>query len=84
MNYFKIAWRNITRNKVNSSLNIAGLSIGIACVIFIVLYVQDELSYDRFLKDANRIYEVNVDGNMGGQAFLSGTTPPPAGAALVN
>ncbi len=84
MNYFKIALRNISRNKVNSLINIAGLSIGIACVIFIVFYVQDELSYDKFLKNANRIYEVNIDGNMGGQAFLSGTTPPPAGAALMN
>jgi putative ABC transport system permease protein len=82
-NYLKTAWRNIVRNKVNSFINIAGLAIGITCVILIVMYVQDELSYDKFLKNADRIYEVNLEGNLGGQEFLAGTTPPPAGAALV-
>jgi len=81
-NYLKIALRNIGRNKVSSFINIAGLAIGIACVIFILFYVQDELRYDRFFKQADRIYQVNVEGNLGGQEFLSGTTPPPAGAAL--
>jgi putative ABC transport system permease protein len=83
-NYIKIAWRNIRRNKINSVINIAGLAIGMTCVILIVMYVQDELSYDRFIKKANRIYEVNVNGNLGGQEFLAGTTPPPAGVALTN
>src|SRR5664279_709658 len=83
-NYFKIAWRNISRNKLSSVINIAGLAIGITCVLFILFYVQDELRYDRFFKQADRIYEVNIEGNMGGQEFLNGVTPPPAGAALVN
>jgi putative ABC transport system permease protein len=46
--------------------------------------VQNELSYDRFHKNADEIYEVNIEGNFGGQEYLSGTTPPPAGAALAN
>src|SRR5262249_39668603 len=75
---------SLLQNKANSFINIAGLSIGLACVIFIVLYVQDELSYDKFLKNADRIYEVNLNGKIGGQEFLGGGTPPPAGAALVN
>ncbi len=83
-NYLKIAGRSIVRNKVNTVINIAGLATGITCVIFIMFYVQDELRYDRFFKHANRIYEVNVEGNFGGQEFLSGTTPPPTGAALTN
>ncbi len=83
-NYLKIAWRNMLRNKVNSFINIAGLAIGIASVILILFFVQDELKYDRFFKQADRIYQVNIEGNMGGQEYLSGTTPPPAGAALVN
>jgi len=83
-NYIKIAWRNIQRNKANSFINIAGLAIGMTCVILIIIYVQDELSYDKFIKNANRIYEVNLNGNLGGQEFLAGTTPPPVGAALVN
>lgn len=83
-NYIKIVWRNITRNKVNSFINIAGLAIGMACVILIFLYVQDELKYDLFFKDADRIYQVNLDANMGGEEFLTSNTPPPAGQALVN
>src|SRR2546423_15683274 len=83
-NYLKIAWRNVLRNRVNSFINIAGLAIGIACVILIVMYVQDELSYDKFFKNADHIYQVNLHGNFGGQEFLAGTTPPPVGAALVN
>jgi putative ABC transport system permease protein len=72
------------RSKSNSLINIAGLSIGLSCVIFIVLYVYDELGYDKFLKNADRIFQVNVNGNMGGQEFISGGTPPPAGSALLN
>jgi len=82
-NFFKIAWRNMTRNKVNSFINIAGLATGITCVILILLYVVDELNYDRFLKHAGRIYQVNVNGNFDGNEFLTGNTPPPTGPALV-
>ncbi len=60
-NYFKIAFRNIRRNKTYSIINILGLSIGIACAILILLWVQDELSYDRFNKNANEIYRVAAD-----------------------
>lgn len=59
-NYIKIAIRNLFRNKLYSLLNIAGLAIGIACCILILLYVQDELSYDRFHEKADRIYRVNT------------------------
>jgi putative ABC transport system permease protein len=83
-NYFKIAWRNIVRNKINSIINIAGLSIGIASVILILFYVQDELKYDRFFKASNHIYQVNLEGNQDGNEFLTGNTPPPAGPALVD
>ena len=40
-NYFKVAWRNMQRNRLNSFINISGLAIGMACVILIVLYVRD-------------------------------------------
>ncbi|MES2378162.1 MAG: ABC transporter permease [Bacteroidota bacterium] len=81
-NYFKIAWRNLVRNKVSSIINISGLAIGLACLILIGLYIKDELSYDRFFKDANRIYRVNLDGKMGNEQVIAGHTPPPAGEAL--
>lgn len=81
-NYFKIAWRNITRNKVNSFINISGLAIGIACVILILFYVEDELKYDRSFKDAGRIYQVNLSAVFGGNEFTADATPPPVGKAL--
>ena len=61
-NYFKIAWRNLTRNKIYSFINIAGLSIGLACAMLIVLYVKDEVSYDRFHKNVNNIYRITSQG----------------------
>lgn len=57
-NYLKIAWRNITRRKAFSILNVAGLSIGMACSILILLWVQNETSYDRFHRNANTIYRL--------------------------
>src|SRR6185295_3251336 len=83
-NYFKVAWRNIGRNKVNSFINIAGLAIGMASVILIAFYVQDELRYDKFFKNADRIYQVNLNGNQDGTDFWTGNTPPTVGPALVS
>lgn len=57
-NYFKIALRNIRRQKGYSFINIAGLAVGIACAFFIFLWVQDELSFDTFHENADRIYRV--------------------------
>jgi ABC-type antimicrobial peptide transport system permease subunit len=57
-NYIKIALRNIVRHKGYSFINIAGLAVGMACCILILLWVQDELSYDKFHKDAESIYHV--------------------------
>src|SRR6185503_8351441 len=81
-NYFKTAWRNMLRNKTSSFINISGLSIGIACALLIVIFIKNELSYDRFYKDSNRIFQVVLNGNFNGQEFWAGNTPPPVGAAL--
>jgi len=59
-NYFKIALRNLGRNKIYSFINIAGLSIGLACAMLIILYVKDEVSYDRFHKNVNNIYRITT------------------------
>ncbi|HMG68381.1 MAG TPA: ABC transporter permease, partial [Chitinophagaceae bacterium] len=84
-NYFRIAWRNMQRNKVNSFINIAGLSIGMACVILIVMYVQDELSYDKFFKKADHIFQVNMTTvNNGVEGTTGGNTAPKVGPALVS
>jgi len=59
-NYFKIALRNVLRHKSYSFINIAGLAVGIACCLLILLYVHDELGYDRFHEKASRIYRATL------------------------
>lgn len=80
--YIKIAWRNLVKNKTFSIVNIAGLAIGLACVILIALYVADELSYDTYNEKANRIYRVNSDLRIGGVDLTLATCSDPMGAAL--
>ncbi|MEA5256976.1 ABC transporter permease [Arcicella aquatica] len=81
-NYLKIAIRNLRRNKVFSFINIAGLSIGLACCMLIVLYTKDEVSYDRFHKNVNQIYRITStetapDGKV--QKFgITGMMPGPS------
>jgi putative ABC transport system permease protein len=60
-NYFKIAWRNITRQKGYSGINIIGLAIGIAACLLILQYVSFELSYENFHENKDRIYRVQLD-----------------------
>jgi putative ABC transport system permease protein len=60
-NYFKIAWRNLMKNKVFSFINIFGLTIGLASFLLIALYIFDEYSFDRFHKNAENIYRVVED-----------------------
>ena len=57
-NYLKISWRNLMKNKVFSFINIFGLTVGLTSFLLIALYVFDELTYDRFHKNANNIYRV--------------------------
>jgi putative ABC transport system permease protein len=79
INYFKIAWRNIKRNKLFSAINILGLSIGIALCFLIMLYVQDELSYDRFNKNADHIARIYFKANInGGKISEAGIMAPVA------
>lgn len=81
-NYFKTAFRNFRRNKVYSLINVLGLSIGLACGMLIILYVKDELSYDRFHEKASDIYrismkEIQPDGSLKGQGGYTGYFPGP-------
>src|SRR5215217_1538788 len=59
-NYLKIAIRNFTRNKVFSSINVAGLSLGLTCCMLIVLYTKDEVSFDQFQKHKNELYRIQA------------------------
>ena len=65
-NYLKVAVRNFLRHKMYSFINIFGLAVGIACCLLILLFIQDEISYDSFHKNADRIYRVNTDLKFGG------------------
>ena len=58
-NYFKIAFRNLSKNKTYSFINIIGLAVGIACAVLIMLWVRYELSYDKFNKNADRLYRID-------------------------
>jgi putative ABC transport system permease protein len=57
-NYLKIAWRNLKKNRIYSFINIFGLTVGLAAFLLIALYIFDELTYDRFHKNAESIYRI--------------------------
>jgi putative ABC transport system permease protein len=82
-NYFKIAFRNIFRHKFYSFINIFGLTIGISVSLLISFYVFDELSYDTFHEDAERIYQVHMKGVLQGKPFTGAYSCSPFAAASV-
>ena len=82
-NYFKLAVRNILKHKFFSAINILGMSIGIAACLLILLYVVDELSFDRFHANADRIYQVGLQAKIGDQDVTTANTCPPMAETLV-
>jgi putative ABC transport system permease protein len=70
-NYLKIALRFMSRQRGFSIINIAGLTIGVTCSLLIILYINDELSYDKFHPDAARIHRLGVEGVLEGKKFVS-------------
>jgi len=84
-NYFKIALRNMFRNKLYSLIiNLTGLAIGLAACLMIWLWVQDEMSYDRFHTKADRIYRVERKVDFADIHTQTPSTSGPYGPALVN
>ncbi|MFC2156559.1 ABC transporter permease [Acidobacteriota bacterium] len=81
-NYLKITMRNMRRNKGSFLINTVGLAIGIACSLFIFLWVQDELSYDRFHEYSGRIHRVAVSGLINGTELGYTLTPLILGETL--
>src|SRR3569833_914461 len=65
-NYFKIAWRNLRKNRLYAFVNITGLTVGIVSCLLIGIYIKSELSYDRFNENADRIVRVTMDYGQGG------------------
>ncbi|WP_336518020.1 ABC transporter permease [Pollutibacter soli] len=76
-NYLKTTLRTLARNRVYSFINIAGLTIGLACAMLIMLYVKDEVSFDRFHNNVNNIYRIAKKAKGGDQVGATGVLQGP-------
>ncbi len=86
-NYFKIAWRNLNRNKFISFVNLFGLTVGICCCLLIGIYILNELSYDRYNKNADNIYRIErtfLNAETGALSLQLGAVAPPFAPLLQN
>jgi len=86
-NYFKIAWRNLNRNKFISFVNLFGLTVGICCCLLIGIYILNELSYDRYNKNADNIYRIErtfLNAETGALSLKLGAVAPPFAPLLQN
>ena len=81
-NYLVVAWRTLKRQKGHSFINITGLAIGFICCLMIFLFVQDELSYDRFHEKASQIFRVTTEGRIADREFNIAMSSPPLAKAL--
>ena len=83
--YFTFAFRNLRKHKQDTSLNLLSLTIGIACFLFIFIYVKDELGYDKFHRNYQDIYRITIDFiDNNGTRIPDATTPPALAPALLN
>ena len=78
-NFFRIAVRNISRNKFFTFINVSGLAVGFAASLLILIWVQDELSYEKFNTNAENIYRVEEDQFYSGDRYHVTVTPHPSG-----
>ncbi len=81
-NYLKIAFRNLLRNKAFSAINILGLSVGMASAVLILFWMYNEISYDRFHKNKDYLYEAWNRGTFDGKLQCWNSTPQVLGPAL--
>jgi putative ABC transport system permease protein len=81
-NYIKVALRNLLKSKGFSLLNIAGLAMGLATCMLMLIYIKNDLSYDRYNKNFDRIYRVDADVNFGGSNMVLAVGPEPLGPTL--
>lgn len=82
-NYFKVALRNLWKSKGFSAINIIGLAAGLGVCLLIVLYVVDELSYDKYNAKADRIYRIDADIYFNNTGFTAAVTPKPLARTMV-
>ncbi|MBL7871142.1 MAG: ABC transporter permease [Cyclobacteriaceae bacterium] len=80
--YLKVAWRNLLKSQGLFAINIAGLAIGIATCLIIMLFVVDELSFDRFNEKADQMVRVVLKGKVNGEVIKEAVTAAPVAATL--
>lgn len=83
-NYLRLAFRNYWRNKLYTAINVVGLAIGIACFVGIYAFTSSELSYDKHHAEADKVFRVELIGNMSGTEFEAAVTGAPVGEMLFN
>lgn len=81
-NYFKVAFRQLIKNKGYSFLNILGLSLGMACALLILLWVNDEYQYNKFHKNYSRLYQVMENQSYEGKTYTFAALPGKFGPAI--
>lgn len=81
-NYFKIAWRNLLKNKVYSFINITGLATGIAVALLVSLWIWDELSFNSYHKNHSRLAQIMLNQTANGETYTDETIAMPLGEAL--
>ena len=81
--YLLVAYRNLVRNKTFTIINIAGLAVGVTCFIALALFILNELSYDRFYKNAGQIYRVYVKSNINKNESCNSKTPGLLGQTML-
>ncbi|HEX4270022.1 MAG TPA: hypothetical protein VHZ32_01490, partial [Rhizomicrobium sp.] len=79
-NYLTVAFRSLVRHKLYSFINIAGLAVGLTCAIFIILFVRDQLSYDRWIPGTENLYRVEDTLNLPGKPPAENAKAPFAAA----
>jgi len=83
-NYFKIAWRNLFKNKTSSFINISGLAVGMAVAILIGLWIYDELSFNKYFENHDSIARVVQNQTINGETSTRENNPIPLGIELSN
>jgi hypothetical protein len=81
-NYIKIAWRNLIKNKAHTFINVTGLSVGMAVAVLIGLWIWNELSYDKYHDNYDRIVRVMQHQTFNGEVGTQNSIPLPLGYKL--
>src|ERR1041385_984439 len=81
-NYLKIAWRNLLKNKTHTFINVTGLSVGMAVAMLIGLWIWDEVSYDKYFQNYDRLVRVMQHQTFNGERGTQNSIPLPLGPKL--